>query len=90
MARLKNELSAIQTDEAVFSGIKQQIQRVTIDRLTTFGNVSRTTIFKWSQRKPINPRREKELLRMLQKAQDDQQSEQDEAVETARKLLVKQ
>lgn len=65
MARKANELSAIQRNKSAFNSLKARLDNFTPDYLAELGSVSRTTIFKYKRRGPINPSSEQEIINVL-------------------------
>lgn len=87
MARYANELSAIQLNPELFAGVQAKIRRFSGDYLGTLGNVSRTTIFKYNRRKPVNPTAEREILRVIALAEGERDATNKELVEEAKGLV---
>lgn len=87
MARKQNELSAIQKQPEIYAGIRAQIKRLTVDRLSRIGSVSHMSIKKYLDGDPVNPTTEQEILEAIKLAEETKQTDDNKRLEDAKKLI---
>lgn len=86
MPRKSNTLSAIQRNDALFARTRQDVMRHPAEVLASHGLVSRTTIFKWLRREPVNRRMEKAILESVKLVDDSLREEDDKTIALANEL----